>query len=140
VIVDTTAGLAAGRTVGMRGLDGLPPSGPGRPVATQSIDRRMHVARRETEDEMRVRTLLIFGIGYMMGTRAGQDRYQQIVGSVRELAESDVVREYADRALDLARRTVDNTGAETGDDDGDIAGDDDETSTGTGRTKAPRSS
>ena len=50
------------------------------------------LALRETEDEMRLRSMAIFGIGYLVGTRAGRDRYQQIAESVREVAESDVVR------------------------------------------------
>ena len=57
---------------------------------------------------MRLRSMAIFGIGYLVGTRAGRDRYQQIAGSVREVAESDVVRGYVDRALGMARRPLDS--------------------------------
>ena len=57
---------------------------------------------------MRLRSLAIFGIGYLVGTRAGRDRYQQIAGSVRDVAESDVVRSYVDRALDMARRPLES--------------------------------
>ena len=56
---------------------------------------------------MRLRSMAIFGIGYLVGTRAGRDRYQQIAESVREVAESDVVRGYVDRAFDMARRPLD---------------------------------
>lgn len=55
---------------------------------------------------MRLRSMAIFGIGYLVGTRAGRDRYQQIAESVREVAESDVVRGYVDRAFDMARRPL----------------------------------
>ena len=88
---------------------------------------------------MRLRTMAIFGIGYLVGTRSGQDRYQQIVGSVRELAESDVVRGYADRALDLARRTVEPAGSDVSVEDGETGEDEEETSTGDARTGARRS-
>jgi hypothetical protein len=86
---------------------------------------------------MRVRTLVVFGIGYLMGTRAGQDRYQQIIGSVRELAESDAVRGYADRAFGVARRAAGNVGADVTADD---TGVDETTKAGGGRTKARRES
>ena len=73
---------------------------------------------------MRLRSVAIFGIGYLVGTRAGQDRYQQIAASVRDMAESDVVRGYVNRALGLAQRplaasddTTDDTAAEAVADD-----------------------
>ncbi|HEX5946776.1 MAG TPA: hypothetical protein VFY82_10890 [Acidimicrobiales bacterium] len=55
--------------------------------------------------------MAIFGIGYLVGTRAGRDRYQQIAESVREVAESDVVRGYVDRAFDMARRPLESADA-----------------------------
>lgn len=60
---------------------------------------------------MRLRSMAIFGIGYLVGTRAGRDRYQQIAESVREMAESDVVRGYVDRAFDVARRPLESADA-----------------------------
>lgn len=60
---------------------------------------------------MRLRSMAIFGIGYLVGTRAGRDRYQQIAESVREMAESDVVRGYVDRAFDMARRPLESADA-----------------------------
>jgi hypothetical protein len=61
---------------------------------------------RDTEDEMRLRSMALFGIGYLVGTRAGHDRYEQIAGRVREVSSSDVVRGYVDRAFDVARRPL----------------------------------
>ena len=55
---------------------------------------------------MRLRSMIIFGAGYLCGTRAGRDRYKQIAESVRGLAESDVVRSYVDRAMDVAKRPL----------------------------------
>ena len=55
---------------------------------------------------MRLRSMAIFGIGYLVGTRAGHDRYEQIAGRVREVSGSDVVRGYVDRAFDMARRPL----------------------------------
>lgn len=32
---------------------------------------------------MRLRTLAVFGIGYVLGTRAGRERYEQIVAAAK---------------------------------------------------------
>ncbi|MFD1825690.1 MULTISPECIES: hypothetical protein [Mumia] len=32
---------------------------------------------------MRLRTLAVFGIGYVLGTRAGHERYEQIVAAAK---------------------------------------------------------
>jgi hypothetical protein len=100
---------------------------------------------------MRLRSVAIFGIGYLVGTRAGQDRYQQIAGSVRDMAESDVVRGYVDRAVGLARRplasagdTVDDTSVEavaddTSEDDGEDSEDDGARRGTASRSRAGRS-
>jgi hypothetical protein len=55
---------------------------------------------------MRLRTVFIFGAGYLCGTRAGRDRYKEISESVRSVAESEVVKGYVDRAMDLAKRPL----------------------------------
>jgi hypothetical protein len=55
---------------------------------------------------MRLRSMALFGIGYLVGTRAGHDRYEQIAGRVREVSSSDMVRGYVDRAFDMARRPL----------------------------------
>lgn len=55
---------------------------------------------------MRLRTMAIFGLGYLVGTRAGRERFEQIAGGVREMAQSDMVQGYLDRALDVARRPL----------------------------------
>lgn len=70
---------------------------------------------------MRLRTVAIFGLGYLVGTRAGRERFEQIAGSVREMAQSDMVQSYVDRALDVARRPL---SAETDELSDDVAGDD----------------
>ncbi|WP_370617853.1 hypothetical protein [Mumia sp. Pv 4-285] len=33
---------------------------------------------------MRLRTLAVFGIGYVLGTRAGRERYEKIVAAARQ--------------------------------------------------------
>jgi hypothetical protein len=46
---------------------------------------------------MRLKTLLIFGAGYLWGTRSGRDRYQEIVDGVRGFMDSDVVQDLVAR-------------------------------------------
>jgi hypothetical protein len=55
---------------------------------------------------MRLKTMVIFGAGYLVGTRAGRDRYKQIAESARGFAESDVVQSYMDRAVELVKRPL----------------------------------
>ena len=42
---------------------------------------------------MKLRFLAGAALGYVFGTRAGRERYEQIVGSLRELTDSDLVRQ-----------------------------------------------
>jgi hypothetical protein len=42
--------------------------------------------------------LLIFGVGYVLGTRAGKERFDQLVGAAKGFAERDEVK----MALNLA--------------------------------------
>lgn len=79
---------------------------------------------------MRLRSVLIFGVGYLVGTRAGRDRYEQIARSARDLSESDVVRGYVDRASDLVRRPLEASSGEVDEAAADAAGE--ETRTGGG--------
>lgn len=43
---------------------------------------------------MRLRTLAVFGIGYVLGTRAGQERYEQIVAAAKRAGKR--LEEYGD--------------------------------------------
>ncbi len=96
---------------------------------------------------MRLRSVVIFGIGYVVGTRAGRDRFEQIAASVRGVAESDVVRGYADRAFDMARGpfamlgdTADDTSVEAGAEDAsEDSGDNSDRSDTANRTRSRRS-
>lgn len=50
---------------------------------------------------MRLRTLIIFGAGYVWGARAGRDPYLELVDRVRGFLDTDLVRDYLDRARAL---------------------------------------
>jgi hypothetical protein len=70
---------------------------------------------------MRLKTLLIFGAGYLWGTRAGRDRYQEIVGGVRGFMDSDVVRDVVARI-----RQPDGSGTPAGDVEEELPEDEEE--------------
>ena len=55
---------------------------------------------------MRFRTGLIIGlaVGYLLGTRAGRERYEQIQGALRGLLEGDLVTDLRDRAAETLDR------------------------------------
>jgi SLT domain-containing protein len=54
---------------------------------------------------MRKITLLIGGaVGYVLGTRAGRERYEQIVSQARGIWENPKVQEQATKAQDLAKK------------------------------------
>ena len=57
---------------------------------------------------MRLTTVVMFGAGYVMGTKAGRERYAQIV-TVAENA-SKRLEEYSSRTQADARRVADNGG------------------------------
>ena len=42
---------------------------------------------------MKLRFLAGAALGYVLGTRAGRERYEQIAGSLRELTDSDLARQ-----------------------------------------------
>lgn len=54
---------------------------------------------------MRKLTLLIaFALGYVLGARAGRERYDQIVGSVDKVRQDPRVQEKAHQAVDVAKQ------------------------------------
>lgn len=53
---------------------------------------------------MRKLSLLIAGgIGYVLGTKAGRERYEQIRGAARKVKQNPTVQEKAHQAADVAR-------------------------------------
>ena len=43
-----------------------------------------------SEDEhLRLRSLLVFGVGYVLGSRAGRERYEQLLAAARASARLD---------------------------------------------------
>ena len=54
---------------------------------------------------MRKLTLLIaFAVGYVLGARAGRERYDQIVGTVDKVRQDPRVQEKAQQAVDVAKQ------------------------------------
>ena len=47
--------------------------------------------------------LIAGGIGYVLGARAGRERYEQIRGAAQKVKENPTVQEKAHQAADLAR-------------------------------------
>jgi hypothetical protein len=66
---------------------------------------------------MRLRTVAIFGAGYVWGARAGRDAYVDIVDKLGVILDSGVVRDYVDKIT---------APTEALDDDLDLLGDEDE--------------
>lgn len=56
---------------------------------------------------MRIRSWLFMGIGYLAGTRAGRERFDDLKNSLTDLAQSDLVSE----ALGRTRETLGLAGA-----------------------------
>jgi hypothetical protein len=50
---------------------------------------------------MKLRFLAGAALGYVFGTRAGRERYEQIVGSLRDLTDSDLVRQIKGEVTNL---------------------------------------
>jgi hypothetical protein len=50
---------------------------------------------------MKVRTALIFGIGYLLGAKAGRDRYEQLRRLYRRTTSNDKVRHVIDQGKEL---------------------------------------
>ena len=54
---------------------------------------------------MRKLTLLIaFAVGYVLGARAGRERYDQIMGTVDKVRQDPRVQEKAQQAVDVAKQ------------------------------------
>ena len=51
--------------------------------------------------------LLLFGIGYVMGTRAGRQRYEELVSQAKQLAQRDEVRMVITMALGFLEERAD---------------------------------
>lgn len=47
--------------------------------------------------------LIAAGIGYVLGTKAGRERYEQIRGAAKKVADDPRVQDAAQHAADLAR-------------------------------------
>ena len=54
--------------------------------------------KSESDITMKLRFLAGVGIGYVLGARAGRERYEQILGTVRDLTDSDLARQIKDTA------------------------------------------
>jgi hypothetical protein len=57
---------------------------------------------------VRIRTLLGFGVGYVLGARAGRERYEQLKGWWNTISRSDTARAITARlpGVDSARRAT----------------------------------
>ena len=54
---------------------------------------------------MKKLTLLIaFALGYVLGTRAGRERYEQIMGTVDKVRQDPRVQERTQQAVDVAKQ------------------------------------
>lgn len=75
------------------------------------------VARDDVEGPMagKLSFLMGFGAGYVMGARAGRDRYDQIAGKTHELWQHPRVQEKADQAQHLVKEKVSEAGSAAGD-------------------------
>jgi hypothetical protein len=50
---------------------------------------------------MKLRTAIVFGIGYVLGSRAGRDRYEQLRRLYRRATSNDRVRQVIDQGKDI---------------------------------------
>jgi hypothetical protein len=50
---------------------------------------------------MKVRTAIVFGIGYLLGTKAGRDRYEQLRRLYRRTTSNERVRQVIDQGKDI---------------------------------------
>ena len=65
---------------------------------------------------MRIRSWLFMGIGYLAGTRAGRERFEDLKNSVTDLAQSDLVA----GALGRTRESLGLAGEEARDADAEM--------------------
>ncbi len=50
---------------------------------------------------MKLRTAIVFGIGYLLGAKAGRDRYEQIRRLYRRATSNERVRQVIDQGKDI---------------------------------------
>jgi len=50
---------------------------------------------------MKLRTPIVFGIGYVLGTKAGRDRYEQLRRLYRRTTSNEKVRQVIDQGKDI---------------------------------------
>jgi hypothetical protein len=50
---------------------------------------------------MKLRTAIVFGIGYVLGSKAGRDRYEQLRRAYRRATSNDNVRKVIDQGKDI---------------------------------------
>lgn len=60
---------------------------------------------------MKLRTAAAFGIGYLLGARAGRDRYEQLRRLYRRATSNERVRQVIDRGKDVAADQLRNAGS-----------------------------
>ena len=82
---------------------------PTRPFARRAARVRRHGAgwthtRRTLEGTVLIRYLAVLGLGYVLGTKAGRRRYEQIVGTYRALTSSPAAKS----VIDGSRRRIAN--------------------------------
>ena len=75
---------------------------------------------------MRIRSYLFMGIGYLAGTRAGREKFEELKNGVQGLAQSDVVAGALERARDSFGRSEEDTEIVLPEDDEAIFDEDDE--------------
>lgn len=66
---------------------------------------------------MRKRLVFVAGLaaGYVLGTRAGRERYEQLRDSVRQFAQNPAVRNTAETATQTGRQAASRVAARLGD-------------------------
>ena len=50
---------------------------------------------------MKLRTAIVFGVGYVLGTKAGRDRYEQLRRLYRRTTSNERVRQVLDQGKDI---------------------------------------
>lgn len=58
---------------------------------------------------MKLRTIVAFGVGYLLGTKAGRDRYEQMRRAYRRATSSESVR----KVIDQGKGVIDSGTAQT---------------------------
>ncbi len=50
---------------------------------------------------MKLRTAIVFGIGYLLGAKAGRDRYEQLRRTYRRATSNEAVRKVIDQGKEM---------------------------------------